>query len=82
MDLWQLFYYIEGYEQRKIETLQMYLNLAQYNNMCFGGKRSDVRNEMARLDSLRYKIYTQEEQTKESDEQKIKNIKEEFKLFD
>ena len=82
MDLWQLFYYMEGYEQRKIETLQMYLNLAQYTNMCFGGKRSDVRGEFDRLDSLKYQIYTKEEDTIESDEQKIQNIKDDFKLFD
>lgn len=86
MDLWQLFYYIEGNEQRKIERLKDYNYLAvqigRQTGQYFSGKKApDVRIEIDRLDNCILKIYDETEVGKVSDEEQIKTLKKQLRYF-
>lgn len=86
MDLWQLFYYIEGNEQRKIERLKDYNYLAvqigRQTGQYFSGKKApDVRIEIDRLDNCILKIYDETEVEKVSDEEQIKTLKKQLRYF-
>jgi len=87
MDLWQLFCYIDGNEQRKIERLKDYNYLAvqigKQTGQYFSGKKApDVRVELDRLDNCILKIYdNNSSEEKVSDEQQIKTLKKQLKYF-
>ena len=86
MDLWQLFYYIEGNEQRKVERLKDYNYLAvqigRQTGQYFSGKKApDVRLEIDRLDNCILKIYDANDVERPSDEQQIDTLKKQLRYF-
>ena len=86
MDLWQLFCYIEGNEQKKIERLKDYNYLAvligRQTGQYFSGKKApDVRIEIDRLDNCILKVYDANDVEEVSDEEQIKNLKKQLKYF-
>ena len=86
MDLWQLFCYIEGNEQKKIERLKDYNYLAvqvgRQTGQYFSGKKApDVRVEIDRLDNCILKVYDANDIERPSDEEQIKNLKKQLRYF-